>query len=70
MQAPYPIRTGFLPICSAPDWARDTKHWPLRADFDNERDVIDAPDCVPAGSVHIVETKGCEPYLSQYAARF
>lgn len=70
MDKPYPIRTGSMPVCNPPEWAQNTKSWPLRADFDIEHDVIDAPESIPAGSVRMVTTPQGSSWQTQSSGRF
>lgn len=70
MDKPNLLRTGSYPICSPPTWTQMLNNWPLRPDFDDQCDVIDAPEHVPAGSVRAIETSLGSRWQSQTAWRF
>lgn len=70
MDAPYLIRTGSFAICSMPGWAQTPENWPIRSDFENQTDVIDAPDLIPAGGIRAVETSRRSRWQTQAASRF
>lgn len=50
MDIPYPIRTG-ASAALAPIGGRSSRITTLREGFADELDIIDAPECSPAGGV-------------------
>lgn len=71
MDKPFLLRTGSMPVCSPPEWTQMPENWPLRRDFENQLDVIDAPEHIPAGGVHAKQTNsGGARWQSQMAWRY